>query len=408
MRIVYLHQYFNTPDRPGGTRSYEIGRRLVAAGHTVEMVTSWQEPSKMRDWFTTDVAGMRVHWLPVPYSNRMSHSARIRAFLKFAVGAARRAASLQGDVVFASSTPLTIAIPAVYAARRNGVPMVFEIRDLWPELPIALGVLKNPFTKWAARQLERFAYRNAARIVALSPAMAEGAVRTGYPEDRVTVVPNGSDLEFFRRDPIRGREFRRRLSIADDQIIVGYAGTLGRANGVSFLVQVAAALRDDDRFVFVIVGDGQEREAVSALAREQGVLSRNLHMLPPLPKAEMPIVLSAFDIATSLVVPIPEMEANSANKFFDALAAGCCVAINHGGWQASLLRQAGAGIQLTTDPKTAAEELKALANSPSSIKRAGVNARRLAEREFSRDDLVEKVQEVIIRAVEEDSLRSMC
>lgn len=399
MRIVYLHQYFNTPDRPGGTRSYEIGRRLVAAGHTVEMVTSWQEPSKMRDWFTTDVAGMRVHWLPVPYSNRMSHSARIRAFLKFAVGAARRAASLQGDVVFASSTPLTIAIPAVYAARRNGVPMVFEIRDLWPELPIAVGALKDPVSKWAARCLERFAYRNATRIVALSPEMAAGAARVGYPEERITVVPNGADLDFFRRDMPRAREFRSALGISEDQIIVGYAGTLGRINGVGFLVRVAALLRDDSRFAFVVVGDGQEREAIDSLARELSVLNRNFYMLPAVPKAKMPIVLSAFDITTSLFLPIPEMEANSANKFFDALAAGCCVAINYGGWQASLLREARAGVRLNPEPHAAAQDLKALASDPNAIQEFGRNARQLAESQFSRDELAARVEAVITEAV---------
>jgi glycosyltransferase involved in cell wall biosynthesis len=335
----------------------------------------------------------------------MSHRARIGAFFKFALGAARRAATLQADVVFATSTPLTIALPAAYVARRKRIPMVLEVRDLWPELPIAIGALRNPISKWAAHCLERFAYRNAARIVALSPGMAQGAIRAGYCAQRVTVVPNGSDLDFFRRDPVRGRQFRQGLGISDSQILVGYAGTLGRMNAVGFLVRIAAALRNDRRFAFVVMGDGQEREAITALGRQHAVLGENFHMLPAVPKAQMPAALSAFDVATSLFLPIPEMEANSANKFFDALAAGCCVAINYGGWQAALLKEAGAGIQLAADPSHAAQDLIALASDPSRIRSSGCNARLLAEREFSRDDLAARVEAVIADAVAQASKR---
>jgi glycosyltransferase involved in cell wall biosynthesis len=401
MRIIYLHQYFNTPDVAGSTRSYEIGRRLVAAGHEVEMVTSWPEPSARKGWFTTEVAGMRVHWMPVPYSNHMTYRARIGAFVKFATGTARRAMDLEGDVVFATSTPLTIALPAVYAARRKRIPMVFEVRDLWPELPIAMGALKNPVSRWAARWLERFSYANAARVVVLSPGMAAGVVRTGYPEHRMSVVPNASDLELFKRDPARGRAFRQTLGIADDKIVVGYAGTLGRINGVGYLVRVAAALKGDNRFVFLTVGDGQEREQINELAREYAVLDQNFVMTSKVAKAEMPAVLSAFDVATSLFLPIREMEANSANKFFDALAAGCCVAINYGGWQAGLLQEVGAGIRLANEPEDGAKDLQTLAGDPDRIKTSGLNARRLAEARFSRDELVAQIETILTEAVAE-------
>lgn len=399
MRIIYLHQYFNTAEMAGGTRSLEIGRRLVAAGHSVEMITAWREPLASKSWFTTDVAGIRVHWLPVPYSNHMSYRSRVGAFVKFALGAARRAACLEGDVIFASSTPLTIALPAVYAARRNRIPMVFEVRDLWPELPIAMGAINDPLSRWIARRLEGFAYANAARVVALSAGMAAGVARAGYQEHRITVVPNGSDLRLFQRDSARGRAFRQKLGIAADRILVAYVGTLGRVNAVAYLVRVAAALKNDGRFIFLTVGDGQEREQIKALASEHGVLDRNFLMLNQVAKAEIPDVLSGVDVATSLVLPIRELEANSANKFFDALAAGCCVAINHGGWQADLLRQAGAGVRLANDPERGARDLQALADDPDRIRMSGLNARRLAEERFSRDDLAAQIETVLTEAV---------
>jgi glycosyltransferase involved in cell wall biosynthesis len=395
MRIVYLHQYFNTPEMSGSTRSFEVGRRLVAAGHQVDIITSWQEPTTKKGWFTTDVAGMRVHWLPVKYSNHMSYFARMVAFSRFAIRASRRARRVGGDVVFATSTPLTIAIPAVYAARRNGIPMVFEVRDLWPELPIAIGALKNPVLRRVAQALERFAYANSAAVIALSPGMAEGVRRSGYPQEKVTVVPNASDLEFFKRNIPLGRAYRTQLGIDDGKILVGYVGTLGRINGIAYLVRVAAVLKGDPRFVFLVVGDGQEREQVAALARAENVLDRNFLMLSKIPKIQVPALLSAVDVATSLFLPIPEMESNSANKFFDALAAGCCVAVNYGGWHARLLLDAEAGIGLAADPRRAAAQLQALADEPGSIQRAGLNARRLAEEKFSRDDLATSIQGVL-------------
>jgi UDP-N-acetylglucosamine:LPS N-acetylglucosamine transferase len=159
MKVIYLHQYFNTPKMSGGTRSYEMARRLVAAGHEVHMVTTWRTETAHDDWFHTTESGIQVHWLPVSYSNSKTYTQRIRAVLSFAIQACRKAVDLKGDLIFATSTPLTIAIPGIYASWRNRLPMVFEVRDLWPELPIAVGALRSPVLKWLARKFERFTYR---------------------------------------------------------------------------------------------------------------------------------------------------------------------------------------------------------------------------------------------------------
>lgn len=147
MKILYLHQYFTTPSMAGGTRSYEMARRLVAWGHEVHMITTDREGifDPKQKWYETDEAGIHVHWTPIPYSNKMSYGQRIKAFFAFSWRAARKAAKIGGDVVFATSTPLTIAIPGVYASKRLKIPMVFEVRDLWPELPIAIGSSKKSF-----------------------------------------------------------------------------------------------------------------------------------------------------------------------------------------------------------------------------------------------------------------------
>jgi glycosyltransferase involved in cell wall biosynthesis len=401
MRITYIHQYFNTPEMSGSTRSYEMARRLVAAGHQVHMVTSWREPDRRKNWFVTDEAGIQVHWLPLGYSNRLAYGQRVKAFLSFAVASAFRAASLPGDVVFASSTPLTVALPGIYASRRLGVPMVFEVRDLWPELPIAVGAIRSAALKWLACRLERVAYQSSAAIVALSPGMKDGVVSTGYPADRVTVIPNGADLDLppIHHDMVR-ETFRARLGIPREAVLVVYTGTLGKINGVGYLANLANAMRSDPGVYFLTVGDGQEFESVKAQASASGCLDRNFFMLRQVPKREVPAITVAADVAVSTVIPLPELEANCANKFFDALAAGRCVAINHGGWQEELLVANGAGFRLSRNIVEAADQLRVWSRDPSRIRDAGRRARRLAEDLFSRDQLAVRLEKLLQSLVE--------
>ncbi|MCL4191367.1 MAG: glycosyltransferase family 4 protein, partial [Thermoguttaceae bacterium] len=306
MRIIYLHQYFRTPAMSGGTRSYEMARRLVARGHEVHMITAG-ETGPRRGWTDTEEAGIRVHWCRVPYSNHMGFRARMIAFARFSWLAARKAASLDGDVIFATSTPLSIALPAIWAARRSRARMVFEVRDLWPEMPIAVGALKNPFTIAAARWLERMAYHNATHVVALSPGMKAGIVSTGYPEDKVSVIPNSCDVELFDVDPEVGRRFRREHAWLGDRPLVVYAGSLGFLNGVDYLARLAAVVgQRDSEIRFLVVGSGRQEESIRRAAQSLGVLDRTFFMLPSVPKAAMPAVYSAADIATSLFLDIPQ------------------------------------------------------------------------------------------------------
>lgn len=405
MHIVYLHQYYTTPrsETGGGTRSYELARRLVAAGHEVDVITTdnYPEPSWKRGWRETEDDGIRVHWLPVPYDNRMSYARRMQAFLAFAVGSARKAASLGGDVVFATSTPLTICLPAIYAAWRARAPMVFEVRDLWPEVPIALGVLKNPAAVWAARRLERLAYARSTQIVALSPGMAQGVLGAGVPPERVHVIPNACDLDLFAPDSASAAQVRSRRPWLGDRPLVVYTGTFGLVNGVGYLVDVAAKVAAIDPAVrFLLVGDGRELEDVKARAAELGVLNGSLFIEGPRPKAEVAKILAAADLATSVVLDVPALWHNSANKFFDGLSSGTAFAVNHEGWQADLIREWEAGLVLDArDTDAAAKAIVTALRTPGWAARAGANARRLAESRFARDDLAAQLEAVLRQAL---------
>lgn len=392
MRIIYIYQYFSTRSMCGGTRAYEQARRLVGLGHEVHVVTSdTTAVQASMSWRTTVEDGIRVHWLPAPYSNSMSYRRRIRAFLQFALGASMLATRLGGDVVFASSTPLTAAIPGLVAARLRRARFVFEVRDLWPEIPVEVGALRNPAAIRLAYALVRAAYRNADHVVALSDGMAQGVARHGYPTDRISVVPNACDVDLFTVDADEAELFRRSHPWLQQRPLVVYLGTFGRVNGVGYLVRVAAEMATIDPEVrFLLVGGGAEFSETIRLAADLGVLNRSLYIMPGVAKREVPTILGAATIATSVFVPLPGLAANSANKFFDSLAAGRPQTINYGGWQAEILRESGAGLVLNShDIPLAAKELAAGLHDQAWLARAGAMAARLAADRFSRDQIFE-------------------
>jgi glycosyltransferase involved in cell wall biosynthesis len=402
VRIVYLHQYFNTLGMMGGTRSYEMARRLVARGHEVHMVTTQRERGNgaSRRWHQTEEDGIQVHWLPVPYDNRMSYPQRLRAFARFAWASAGQAARLDADVVFATSTPLTIALPGVYAARKSRVPMVLEVRDLWPVVPIAVGALNSRASQAAARWLERFAYRHSARIVALSPDMKTGIEQAGYPPERVTVIPNGCDVDLFDVGSLPGRAVRQQYEWLGERPLVVYTGALGLINGVAYLARLAAAVATlDPEIRFAVIGEGREEELVRRTAHELGVLGRTFFMLPSIPKTEIPGWLSAADMATSVVIDIPELWANCANKVFDAFAAARPIAINHEGWLADLIHETDVGVVLPPhDHQRAGKELVRALRDPEWLGRARGAARRLSRDRFSRESLAARLEQVLVAA----------
>lgn len=387
VRIVYLHQYYNTPEMSGGTRSYEMARRWAAAGHDVHVVTSDRDDPTRRGWRRTTCDGVTVHWYPVLYRNSMGFATRVAAFVKFAAVSSWRSRKLRGDVIYATSTPLSIFIPAYFAKALRPARLGFEVRDLWPEMLIAVGYLRNPVLRRLAQRFERTAYRKSDLIVALSDDMADGVIRGGGEPSRILVAPNSCDTERFAVDPSVGRRYREANPWLNSRPLIVYCGTLGRINDVSYLVKVAAHMKAIDPTVaFAVYGSGQDEGVIRELAIELGVLNENFFLMGRVPKDEMPAILSAATVATSLFAPVPEMQANSANKFFDALASGRPIAINYGGWQAEILRESGAGIVLDpSDPAAAADELLVLVNSEERLRTAGRNAAALAAGRFSRD-----------------------
>lgn len=277
--------------------------------------------------------------------------------------------------------------------------MVFEVRDLWPELPIAMGALENPILRKAAHWLEKFAYRHSSSIVALSPGMRDGIIKAGYPENKIAVIPNSSDLDLFTVPDTDGRKFRDQRPWIGSRPLVVYGGTFGLINGVGYTVELAKYLKEiDPTICILLVGHGKEYELVKTQAQQAGVLRENLFIEPSLPKNDMPGLLNAADIVLGLFVDKPEMRSNSSNKFFDALAAGKPLMINYGGWQKELLDHHKAGIVVwKMSHEQAAQTLAQHIQDRSWLRSTGKAAGKLAADYFSRDQLAVQLEQVLIQ-----------
>jgi len=394
IRVLYFHQYFNTPEMGGSTRSYETSTRLAKMGFDVTIITTLRDKKISENLVVEKINGVTIYWLNIPYSNKMNFVRRVLAFLQFAFKSLRVGSKINADVIFASSTPLTVAIPALYCNWKNRIPLIFEVRDLWPNIPIAMGVIKNPLIKWLAESLEMITYKNSSKIVALSPDMKSYIVNLGISEDKIIVVPNAADFDLFQNIELFGPSFRNKKGIKDDTIVVLYAGTFGNVNGCEYIVKLAALLNDCN-VCFVMLGEGKEKEMLLEIAENAGVLNKNIFFYPQISKSQIPEVFRSADLVISTIINVQALEANSANKVFDGLAAGRGVIINHGGWIADFLKQSKAGIQLSWDISTAANELRGLIVNKQRILEMGINAKNLAKEKFNRDTLTNEIAEVI-------------
>lgn len=407
MKITYIHQYFNTPSMSGGTRSYEMARRLVSMGHQVNIITSWRESSHSGEWFVTEESGITVHWLPIPYSNKLNYLNRIIAFVKFAISSSFRAVFLKSDVIFATSTPLTVGIPAFVTSLIRNVPLVFEVRDLWPEVPIALGVISNPMLIFAARFFERWIYRNSKFVIALSPGMKQGVVRTGYPSHQVIVIPNSCDNDLFIADNVSTRKFRSSRKWLKDSPLLIYAGTFGQINGVGFFVQLARELLYlNSDIKILLVGDGMKKKSVVSDSMIDGVFNNNLFFEDSMPKEDMPALFSASTLSSCVFIDLPEMQNNSANKFFDSLAAGKPIFINFGGWIHDLVIKHDCGISgWRRNIGDVALDLDQCMHDTYWLEQASRSSRRLAESLFDRDVLAHQLEKVLTAAAQSSQLK---
>ena len=367
------------------------------------------------------VDGVRVIALDVAYSHHMRFGRRIFSFLEFyfratkvlkneilkphpqkkeslnqkktTIGHSEGERYFTGiDLIYASSTPPTIGEIARKLNKSHAIPFVFETVDVWPDVPIGMGIISNPWlVKWLYSKVDCI-YREATIIVALSEGMRAQVLKCGIAPEKVIVSHNGVDPEAF--------SFKIRKKSPGKPVEVIYAGTVGIANGLEQVLKAAKWIEEQGRtdIHFTIIGEGNDLQRVKRIAS-----TLNLSILKfrkSVPKEEISAILEKADIGLVCFAPFPVLEANSANKFYDYLASGLPVILNYQGWQAEYLQKYAAGLfSRQGDSIAFARNILSLADDPEKRKQMAINGRKLVEKHFDRrqiaTDLLEHFQEIL-------------
>ncbi len=390
MKLLYIVQYFNFPDQTGSTRPYDLATAFVREGHEVTVLTSDESGLAQQKWTLIERDGLKVYRLDCLYDNKMGFIKRIRAFCKYFSHASIKQFSLDYDVMLASSTPLTNGIPALVARRFRGKPYVFEVRDVWPGVPIAMGYFKNRFAQKLLFAFEKRIYKKAAAIVPLSVGMDEN-IKRRYSNDKSVVIPNISELKRFAN-----AEKTVDIVFPEGKKIVLYAGTFGNVNGLGYVNKLAkVTLALDPDLWFYLIGKGKEKEENIKEADELGVLNKNVFFFDPVKKDDLPYLYNNCTVGSSFVIDIPALWDNSANKFFDTLAAHKPIVINHKGWQADTIEKENIGYVLPPEVnQEVASSFVAYMNDIDSLKRQGENGYQLAVKEYSLEVAVERYMRI--------------
>ena len=399
MKVLYFHQHFSTPKGAAGTRSYEMARALIRNGHSVTMVcgsyqsgvTGLNEPMR-RGVRRGVVDEIDVIEFNLAYSNSDNFFKRAFTFIKFSWQGTVIALRENYDVLFATSTPLTAAIPGIAARWLRGARFIFEVRDLWPELPRAMGVIRNPMVLSAISLLEWTAYRSAHRLIGLSPGIVAGIARRA-PKKNVSMVPNGCDFEAFAG----GQKPWRPESVSGSDLMAVFAGTHGIANGLDAVLNVAAVLKARGRsdIKLVLVGSGKLKPGLQARALRDALDCVIFH--DPVPKTRLAGLLRDADIGLQILANVEAFyDGTSPNKFFDYLAAGLPIMTNYPGWLAGKVAEYECGFAVRPeDPEALADALCAAADNRAALRAMGERAAVLGHAEFDRSELSARFVDVL-------------
>ncbi len=405
MHILIIHQAFASLGEPGGTRHHEFARLLASQGHQVTVIASpvsyitgtplapsGHSPHFQGKWGEPE-GGINIFRASVYSAHHKSFLHRVFAFLSFMLSSFWIGLGVKNvDLVWGTSPPIFQGVTAWALARLKGAKFLFEVRDLWPQFAVAVGVLKNLILIFFAEWLERFLYRCADRVMVNSPGFL-GPV-SGRGAKRVELIPNGADPSMFDPDD-DGAAFRQSNQLTD-KFVALYAGAHGMSNDLDVALDAAALLADAKNIQIVLLGDGKEKLAL--MARAQKMNLANVTFLPSVSKTEMAGALAGADACIAILKPLEEYKTTYPNKVFDYMAAGRPVALAIDGVIREVVEAAGCGI--FASPGNALElanAIRKLASDPNQSRAMGLRGRDYLQKNFSRAAIGEK----LIRLLEE-------
>lgn len=408
MRILYLSQYFPPEVGATQTRAYEMARGMVQAGHQVAMIAEVPNhpsgiisPEYRRRWYERSsldgIEVIRVWVKASPVKTFRSRMAFYLSYMIMAIIAGLFLARGRFDAVYATSPPLFVGGAALLISHLRRIPLVFEVRDLWPESAIVLGELRNPRAiRWATR-LEEACYRHARQIVVTTQEMIDYLVERGYPANKATVIPNGANTDLFQFNPSLRQHLRDELGLVDKFVVI-YAGLLGIAQGLGASLEAAKNLADSEPSVhFLYIGDGPVKTELQKKSAEFNLT--NVTFLPAQPRETIPGYLSAADAA---LIPLTRQRLLGAlpSKMFDAMACQRPVLLCAEGEACRVLQLAKAGLTIPPeDPEALTQAVLRLCAAPELCEQFGRNGQQAVIANYSRQAQAQQLVQLLQEAV---------
>jgi len=395
MRILVVHQYFLGKDDAGGSRWNQFAKYWTDAGHsvtvltgTVHYATGKKQPQYRGKFVVRELDNkIDVFRCHVSESYNKSFFGRFWAYLSFAFSSVWAGLFRAGkcDVIICTSPPLTVGLTGWILSRLKRIPMVFEVRDLWPESAIDTGVMTNKWLIKLSYWLERKSYKSANWINVLTPAFEEALIRhKNIRPDRISMIPNGADLDIFKPGPrlnwVRDKHDLR------DKFVVTYVGAHGIANHLIQLLDTAAILQAHEDICFMFVGDGMQKPMLKEMAAQRSLT--NVLFVDSVPKEVIVDYVAASDVCTAVLKKIDTFKTVYPNKVFDYMSAARPVIVGIDGVARKLVEDANAGLYVEPEDSEAfaAAVLKMKAD-PEVCQTYGANGLSFVTRNFARDIL---------------------
>lgn len=402
LHAVLIHQAFVGGDDAGGTRHYELGRRLTAEGHRFTIIASdtnylTGRKREVKGLVTREHCdGIQILRAYTFKSLHRSFACRVLSFLSFAFTSIPASLGIERpDVVMGTTPPIFQAVSAWLVAALWRRPFLLEVRDLWPAFAIDMGILTNPLLIRMSRWLERFLYARADHVLVNSPAYLDYLASLGVPLAKVTLIPNGVDPQMFDPEDA-GDEVRRQYRL-EDKFVVTYAGALGPANDIDTVLRAAEKLQVSHPQVHILlVGDGKDRSRLQAQANARGL--ENVTFAGAQPKSRMPEFLAASDVCVAILRDIPMFRTTYPNKVFDYMAAGRPTLLAIDGVIRDVVERSGGGLFVQPGCEDSlARAVASLWEDRDRCKKMGSSARRYVVRHFHRDTQAEQFRDLLMR-----------
>lgn len=398
MKILLINQSFVPPDEPGHTRHFEMAQYLRKCGHEMVIVasdanyqTGLRTVERKALYMDQMIDGIRVLRAYSTQTLHRSYFGRLISFFSFMFSSIWAALQVNdADLVMGTTPPIFQAVSAWLVALVRRKPFLLEVRDLWPEFAISMGVIRNPILITLAHGLENFLYARATHILVNSPAYKKYLVGKGVPEHKITFIPYGTDIDMFNPE-VDGSSVRERLGLKD-KFLVLYAGAMGQAHDLYTVLRAAKRLNDESHIQFVFFGAGKERANLEAEAQRLGL--KNVLFAGICPKREIPAVIASADVCLAILQNLKMFRTTYPNKVFDYMASARPTVLVIDGVVRELIEVSKGGVFVEPgNDEMLASTILELSNDAQRVKQMGENARAFLVKNLDRrDKLAETLQ----------------